>query len=80
MMTFDYGGDEEPRENAQLGLHHHPRVVHPPLKRRRGQLGCLTQRGGGDAEPPDAKLTRTATVTANSVTSLRSQRDEVFLT
>ena len=44
MMTFDYGGDGEPRGNAQLGLHHHPRVVHPPLKRRRGQLCCLSAR------------------------------------
>ena len=30
-MTFDHGGDGEPRGNAQPGLHHHPRVVHPPL-------------------------------------------------
>ena len=53
-MTFDYGGDGEPRGNAQLGLHHHPRVVHPPLKRRRGQLCCLS------ARPPDiADLTGT---------------------
>jgi len=54
MMTFDYGGDGEPRGNAQLGLHHHPRVVHPPLKRRRGKLCCLS------ARPPDiADLTGT---------------------
>ena len=46
-MTFDHGGDGEPRGNAQLGLHHHPRVVHPPLKRRRGKLCCLS------ARPPD---------------------------
>merc|ERR1712086_1211542 len=37
-------GDGEPRGNAQLGLHHHPRVVHPPLKRRPGQLCCLSAR------------------------------------
>ena len=42
MMTFDYGGDGEPRGNAQLGLHHHPRVVHPPLKRSSGHLCCLS--------------------------------------
>ena len=54
MMTFDYGGDGEPRGNAQLGLHHHPRVVHPPLKRRPGKLCCLS------ARPPDiADLTGT---------------------
>ena len=53
-MTFDYGGDGEPRGNAQLGLHHHPRVVHPPLKRRPGTLCCLS------ARPPDiADLTGT---------------------
>ena len=46
-MTFDHGGDGEPRGNAQLGLHHHPRVVHPPLKRRPGKLCCLS------ARPPD---------------------------
>ena len=39
-----HGGDGEPRENAQPGLHHHPRVVHPPLKRRRGKLCCLSAR------------------------------------
>ena len=44
MMTFDYGGDGEPRGNAQLGLHHHPRVVHPPLKRRPGKLCCFSAR------------------------------------
>ena len=44
MMTFDYGGDGEPRGNAQLGLHHHPRVVHPPLKRRPGKLCRLSAR------------------------------------
>ena len=58
-MTFDYGGDGEPRGNAQLGLHHHPRVVHPPLKRRRGTLCCLS------ARPPDiADLTAARTEVA----------------
>ena len=73
MMNFDYGGDGEPRGNAQLGLHHHPRVVHPPLKRRRGQLCCLS------ARPPDlADLTaarpEVACVLPSYVSCLYSKR------
>ena len=45
-----HGGDaHEEAANAQLGQHHHPRVVHPPLKTGVEGSALLFER----ARPPD---------------------------